>query len=109
MQHASNHLLCGSVLKPTPSTLHAQTRLLALELSDELFARSKAFRALLAPRFSAFLDATIGFRAEKPLPPPAAAATALRARALEILERWEEGFAAFYPEVGSPAVSIAAC
>ena len=40
-----------------------------------------------------------GFRPEKPLPPPAAAAAALRARTLEVVERWEADFAAFYPQV----------
>ena len=77
-----------------------QSRLLALELADELFTRSKAFRGMLAPRFSAFLDRTLGFRPEKLLPPPAAAAAALRARTLEVIERWEEAYAAFYPQVG---------
>jgi len=33
-----------------------------VELSDELFARSKAFRGLLAPRFSPFLDRTLGMQ-----------------------------------------------
>ena len=40
-----------------------------------------------------------GFRPEKPLPPPTAAAAALRARTLEVIERWEADFAAFYPQV----------
>jgi hypothetical protein len=35
--------------------LSAQTRLLAVELADVLFRRSRVFRGLLAPRLAAFL------------------------------------------------------
>ena len=56
----SRHRLHARTWSLTRPIVHAQTRLLAVELADELFARSKAFRGLLAPRFSPFLDRTLG-------------------------------------------------
>ncbi|KAF8060617.1 RPL32A [Scenedesmus sp. PABB004] len=78
---------------------HAQTRLLALELCDVLFARSKRFRALLAGQFSAFVALAVGHRPDAPLPPPAGAARALRERALEAIEAWHEAWGLHYPAV----------
>lgn len=77
-------------------------RLLALEVADELFTRSKHFRGLLAPRMTHFLELVVGYKDDNPLPPPPppAAAVALRARALETLERWHAQFGAKYKQVG---------
>ena len=77
----------------------AQVRLLALEVVDELFGRSKHFRGLLAARFTHFLELVVGYKGEAPLPPPPAAAVALRARALEVLERWHAAHGAKYKQV----------
>lgn len=66
-----------------------QVRLLALELSDELFPRSKLFRALLSARFTQFLELVVGLKAGTPLPPPISAATALREHALAAIARWD--------------------
>ena len=48
-----------------------QRRLLAVELADVLFQRSKVFRGLLAPSMTAFLEQAVGFKRENPLPGPA--------------------------------------
>ena len=77
-----------------------QVRLLALEVCDELFGRSKHFRALLTSRLTHFLELVVGHKTENPLPPPAPAAVALRAKALEVLERWHGQFGAKYKQVG---------
>lgn len=74
-------------------------RLLALEVCDELFSRSKHFRSLLSARLTHVLELTVGHRADNPLPPPAPAATALRTRALEALEQWSAQFGAKYKQV----------
>ena len=76
-----------------------QARLLALELCDMLFSRSKAFRAALAPKLTQFLELVVGFRPDRPLPPPATAAVALRERALAAVERWNEDFGGKYRQV----------
>ncbi len=88
-----------SKLRPHPPLLPVQVRLLALEVCDELFARSKHFRGLLIARFTYFLELVVGYKSENPLPPPAPAATALRGRALEVLERWHAQFGAKYKQV----------
>lgn len=74
-------------------------RLLALEVCDELFGRSKRFRALLCARLTHALELMVGFKPSNPLPPPADTATALRARALEALERWHALFGTKYQQV----------
>ncbi len=83
-----------------------QTRLLAVELTDVLFQRSRVFRGLLAPRLTAFLVAAVGYRQEEPLPGPEAAAAALRERALEVLEAWNDKFGGMYHQVGQLQVSV---
>jgi hypothetical protein len=77
-----------------------QVRLLALGLCAELFQRSRTFRCLLSAKFSHFLELVVGPRVEAPLPPPAAAAAALRERALELVERWNADHGQRYPQLG---------
>ena len=43
---------------------------------------------------------SVGYRADAPLPGPADAAGALRRRALEALEGWDQQFGALYHQVG---------
>jgi len=68
--------------------LFSQVRLLALELCAELFRRSQYFRSLLASKFTGFLELTVGFKLQSPLPGPQASAERLRELALELVEVW---------------------
>lgn len=79
--------------------LALQARKLAVELCDVLFSRSKCFRRVLAGQFSQFVELGVGHKPDKPLPPPAAAAAALRERSLEVIERWHEAWGLHYPQV----------
>ncbi|WIA15304.1 hypothetical protein OEZ85_001971 [Tetradesmus obliquus] len=78
---------------------NAQARKLAVELCDVLFSRSKCFRQVLAGQFSQFVELGVGHKPDKPLPPPAAAAAALRERSLEVIEKWHEAWGLHYPQV----------
>eukprot|EP00898_Chlorokybus_atmophyticus_P006786 jgi/Chlat1/7108/Chrsp57S06788 len=78
---------------------HAAVRLHAVLLADHLFARSRAFRALMAAGMDEFLELCVGSRAENPLPPPKQDAHTLRRTALESLERWHEAHGRFYRQV----------
>ena len=61
--------------------------------------RSKAFRQLLSQEFTPFLELCLGFRPENPLPGPPARAAALRATALEVVERWSEDYGVKHRQV----------
>ncbi|WIA35511.1 hypothetical protein OEZ86_003938 [Tetradesmus obliquus] len=78
---------------------NAQARKLAVELCNVLFSRSKCFRRVLAGQFSQFVELGVGHKSDKPLPPPAAAAAALRERSLEVIEKWHEAWGLHYPQV----------
>lgn len=78
---------------------HAEVRLSAYGLVEELFQRSHAFRELLIDTFQEYLALTVGVDAERPLPPPAAAAKVLKARALLSVKRWTEAYGAGYPKL----------
>lgn len=83
-----------------------QARLHALALCELLLPRSRAFRAVLAQHFPAFLERAIGFRAARPLPGPADVALQLRERALEATERWAEDYGAHYQQVQRLALTL---
>lgn len=72
-----------------------------MALDHELFMRSRAFRQLMAQRFSRFLELAVGHRAENPLPGPQDAAIQLRELALESIEIWAERFGMLYRQAGS--------
>ncbi|KAG1678154.1 hypothetical protein FOA52_016090 [Chlamydomonas sp. UWO 241] len=78
---------------------HSQTRLLALQLADRLFVASRPFRRRVCANFQTFLELTVGHAASRPLPPPVNAAEALRARALEVVERWCDAHGRTCPQV----------
>lgn len=75
-----------------------QTRLLAVQLASELFARSGLFRMLMSTNFTELLENAIGFRQSKPLPDPQEDAKELRDNALESLETWNEDFGVSLPQ-----------
>eukprot|EP00741_Cyanophora_paradoxa_P008498 tig00001336_g8223.t1 len=81
-------------------TKHSQIRLLATLLADELFMRSKTFRACLVEDLRTFIELAIGTSLENPLPPPEFAAVALREKALEAIERWDDEHGSRYKQLG---------
>eukprot|EP00873_Tetraselmis_striata_P018511 jgi/Tetstr1/438775/TSEL_027284.t1 len=87
------------VLMERLAARHSQTRLLSVHVADELFMRSKAFRAAMAPAFDRFLELSVGYRAANPLPPPAECAESLRAAALGAVQRWDASYGPHYPQV----------
>eukprot|EP00850_Spirogloea_muscicola_P006640 SM000032S12024 [mRNA] locus=s32:11708:14478:- [translate_table: standard] len=73
---------------------------MALHGIDALFMRSRLFRALLVePGFDAFLQLTVGYQPDRPLPPPADRAALLRRLAIEAVERWSDAFGLHYRQV----------
>eukprot|EP00798_Chlamydomonas_sp_ICE-L_P014702 gene14702-20742_t len=64
---------------------HCQTRILAVQLSDKIFCCSPAFRRWLCGRLSKFLEITVGYKKERPLPGPLAAAEELRRSTISTL------------------------
>lgn len=75
-----------------------QTRLYAVRVMSELFARSNTFRLLVSRNMNEFLESVIGFRHSKPLPDPPEDAKALREQALEDLEGWNEQYGEAIPQ-----------
>ena len=75
-----------------------------VNLADKLFPRSKAFRNHLTAHFTEFLELSLGFRHDRPLPGPASTANQLRDRALEIVEQWNDKFGSAYKQVCFPHI-----
>lgn len=61
--------------------------------------RSKLFRTLIVENLDQLLTLSVGFRNNLPLPPPAAVATLLRAKAIEFLEKWNISFGIHYRHI----------
>ena len=76
-----------------------QVRYLAVLLIDELFTRSKLFRALLVPKFEMFMLLTIGYRDDYPLPKPPDRAALLRTASMEYVEKWNDMFGVHYKQI----------
>ena len=83
-----------------------QTRLHVVNLADQLFQRSKAFRSHLTAHFTEFLELSLGFRHDKPLPGPASTANQLRDRGLEIVEHWNDKFGSSYKQVCLGSIDV---
>ncbi|XP_013002788.1 UV-stimulated scaffold protein A isoform X2 [Cavia porcellus] len=78
---------------------HAEIRLSAFQIVDELFARSHQFRVLLVSDFQEFLELTLGTDHEQPLPPPKEAAQRLKQAAMHAVEGWNERFGKAYKKL----------
>ncbi|KAL2954758.1 hypothetical protein AAZX31_19G241400 [Glycine max] len=78
---------------------HSQVRYLALLIIDELFMRSKLFRALVVENLDQLLSLSVGFRRNLPLPAPPAVASVLRSKAIEFLEKWNVTFGLHYRQL----------
>ncbi|CAH9123661.1 unnamed protein product [Cuscuta epithymum] len=78
---------------------HSQVRYLSLLIIDEIFMRSKLFRAILVENLDQLLTLSVGFRKNLPLPAPASVASVLRAKAIEFLEKWNDSFGVHYRQL----------
>ncbi|XP_042526945.1 UV-stimulated scaffold protein A isoform X2 [Dipodomys spectabilis] len=78
---------------------HAEIRLSAFQVVNELFTRSHQFRTLLVSDFQEFLELTLGTDPGQPLPPPKEAAQQLRQAALRAVEGWNETFGKAYKKL----------
>lgn len=100
---------------------HAEIRLSAFQIMDQLFTRSHQFRVLVVSNFQEFLELTLGTNHEQPLPPPREAARRLRQAATRAVQEWNGKYGAAYKklalgyhflrhgkQVGRPAQPLAA-
>nr|XP_045017583.1 UV-stimulated scaffold protein A isoform X1 [Jaculus jaculus]XP_045017584.1 UV-stimulated scaffold protein A isoform X1 [Jaculus jaculus] len=78
---------------------HAEIRLSAFQIMDELFSRSHQFRMLLISDFQEFLELTLGTDHDQPLPPPREVAQRLRQAAMQAVESWNEKFGEAYKKL----------
>lgn len=87
------------LLKTQLTQDHAEIRLSAFQIVDELFTRSHQFRVLLVSDFQEFLELTLGTDNEHPLPPPWEAAQRLKQAAMQAVEGWNEKFGEAYKKL----------
>ena len=88
------HLLMAQL-----SREHAEVRLSAFQVIDQLFARSHQFRVLVVSDFQEFLELTLGTDHEQPLPPPREAAQRLRQAAARAVQGWNGKYGAAYKKL----------
>ncbi|XP_049486098.1 UV-stimulated scaffold protein A [Panthera uncia] len=88
------HLLMAQL-----SREHAEVRLSAFQVIDQLFARSHQFRVLVVSDFQEFLELTLGTDHEQPLPPPREAAQRLRQAAAGAVQGWNGKYGAAYKKL----------
>lgn len=88
------HLLMAQL-----SQEHAEIRLSAFQIVDELFARSHLFRVLVVSDFQEFLELTLGTDHRQPLPPPREVAQRLRQAVTRAVQGWNEKFGAAYKKL----------
>ncbi|KAM1406140.1 hypothetical protein ACFXTH_000836 [Malus domestica] len=91
--------LAARILMDLMKREHSQVRYLTLLIIDELFMRSKLFRALVVENLDQLLTLSVGFRIRSSLPPPETVATALRKKAIEFLEKWNSSFGVHYKQI----------
>lgn len=78
---------------------HAEIRLSAMMLCNELFQRSHNFRISVIEKFEEILEMTAGVNANKSLPPPRDAADKLKMFSLRTVLDWKMKFAVKYPAI----------
>ncbi|CAI9101107.1 OLC1v1038361C1 [Oldenlandia corymbosa var. corymbosa] len=100
VRHSDSDLRCAAqTLLFYMTRDHSQVRYLSLLIIDELFMRSKLFRAIVVENLDQLLTLSVGFRKNLPLPAPAAVATTLRSKAIEFLEKWNVSFGIHYRQL----------
>ncbi|XP_022669742.1 UV-stimulated scaffold protein A-like [Varroa jacobsoni] len=75
---------------------HAEIRLSAVQIIDQLFRRSHLFRTILLDKFQMFLEQTVETDRDNPLPPPKSAAKELKMMTLRLVQEWHNEFKSGY-------------
>lgn len=78
---------------------HAEIRLSAFQMVNEVFSRSHHFRVLLITNFQEFLELTVETDAEQPLPPPKEVARKLRTLAIQTVQSWHATYGEAYKKL----------
>ncbi|XP_069779154.1 UV-stimulated scaffold protein A [Narcine bancroftii] len=78
---------------------HAEIRLSAFQIANELFMRSNQFRTLLVSNFQEFLELTMETDYEQPLPPPKATAQKLKEMAVKAVQEWQDRYGNAYKKL----------
>ncbi|XP_043564180.1 UV-stimulated scaffold protein A isoform X1 [Chiloscyllium plagiosum] len=78
---------------------HAEIRLSAFQIANELFVRSHHFRTLLVSNFQEFLELTVESNFEQPLPPPKEIAQTLKEMAIKSVEDWHGKYGEAYKKL----------
>ena len=78
---------------------HAEIRLSSLQVINEIFLRSHAFRELLVDDFQEFLSLAIGVNSKAPLPEPNPVATVLKNEAFKAIEKWHQKYGPHYTKL----------
>ncbi|KAM6447860.1 UV-stimulated scaffold protein A isoform 1-T1 [Liasis olivaceus] len=78
---------------------HAEIRLSAFQITDELFTRSHLFRTLLISNFQEFLELTVETNYDQPLPPPSDVAQKLKKAAIKSVQEWHERYGEAYKKL----------
>ncbi|XP_043112973.1 UV-stimulated scaffold protein A isoform X2 [Puntigrus tetrazona] len=78
---------------------HAEIRLSAFQMVNEIFSRSHHFRGLLITNFQEFLELTVETDAEQPLPPPKEVARKLRTLAIQTVQSWHATYGEAYKKL----------
>ena len=78
---------------------HAEIRLSAFQLANELFTRSSLFRDLLATDFKKFAVLVTGTDPKHPLPDPKDAAARLKKSSLLAIKQWNQKYGHGYPKL----------
>lgn len=78
---------------------HSEIRLTALQMVDELFNRSHAFRDKILEDFQTFMELTLDCEHNCPLPPPKQAASKLKEEAVRYIQQWNDKFGEAYKKL----------
>ncbi|XP_008118395.2 UV-stimulated scaffold protein A [Anolis carolinensis] len=78
---------------------HAQIRLSAFQIVDELFIRSHQFRTLIISNFQELLELTVETDYDQPLPPPNDVAQKLKTLAIKSVQKWHEKYGEAYKKL----------
>ena len=78
---------------------HAEVRLSAFQVIDELFRRSHLFRELLLSDFQKFSGLVTGTDPRQPLPLPKMVSSKLKEKSLLAIRQWHDKFGEGYPRL----------